>query len=105
MLETFVHWGWGQTCTDSVDRATALEAGTQRNPLTDPQAKGSRVATVPGGKGAEGTQPAFDKVTEPMAASCAERVRAAPRHGVAAELQRQGDQSDPSKQGDVHVCN
>ena len=48
MLETFVHWGWGQTCTDSVDRATALEAGTQRNPLTDPQAKGSRAAAVPG---------------------------------------------------------
>ena len=70
----------------------------------DPQAKGSRATTVLGGRGAEGTQLAFDKVTEPVAASCAERVRAAPRHGVAAELQRQ-DQSDPSKQGDVHVCN
>lgn len=49
--------------------------GTQGNLLTDPQAKGSRAATVLGGRGAEGTQPAFDKVMEPMATSCAERVR------------------------------
>ena len=40
-----------------------------------------------------------------MAASCAERVRAVPRPGAAVDLQRQGDQCDPSKQGDVHVWN
>lgn len=103
MLETFVHGGWGRVCTDSVHCP-----GARVHKETPSQTHRPKAAEPPlclGQERAEGTQPAFDKVTEPMAASCAERVRTAPRPGAALDLQRQGDHCDPSKQGDVHVCN
>lgn len=75
MLETFVHGGWGHACADSLERATALEPRYTRKPPYGPTGQRQQSRHCAWGEGAEGTQPAFDKVTEPMAASCAERVR------------------------------
>ena len=101
MLETFVHQGCGHACTDSVHCPGAW--ARKETPSQTHRPKAAEPPLCLGQEWAEGTQPAFDKVTEPMAASCAERVRAAPCPGAAVDLQGQGDRCDPSKQGDVHV--